>query len=269
MMKKSLQVLKESFSKGARCAAIPISADQAKLKKKLTTGSKRKLDGAEGGEKRAKVSKDSKKQKAAAAAAASTGVLPGYPGSMDLSGMSYLTQPSPHQLQQHQQQSKDTSARSRTVGVLLSFLGNEEVMKAEQNMVPSIRERPSQLTIPSPSGAVGPGSSQSANNMYRRTPQPQPTPQAPMQMVSYPFPQSFDFGYSEALPSPVALGGMFPLSPINRDAAMNAAAANGYFFGQANMPMQPPTQMPQYWAATGYPTGGAPIEGGAPAVKKF
>jgi hypothetical protein len=230
MMKKSLNVLKESFSKGARCAAIPISADQAKAKKK-SSAAKRKSSGEDSATKKSKSSKDGKKK---------AGGLGGAAG--------------------------DVTARSRNVGALLTFLASDELMKAEAGMTPSIRDRPSQLSIPSPTSSSFPAP---LSSVYRgRSPhappgmQVLPTPYG----APYGFPGTFDFGYADALPSPVNMNNMFPLSPLNREAMGAAAGQHGYFFGPGGnvMPHQTqPTQMPAYWAAPGY----APIEGGAPYMK--
>ena len=233
MMQKSLSVLKDSFSKGTRCAAIPISADLAKAKKKNSAAAKRKATSDSGGGKKAKVGKDGSKKAKATSAAAQAG---------------------------------DMGGRSRAVGALLTFLASEDLMKAEALLTPSVRDRPSQLSIPSPTGNSVPAP---LSSVYRgRSPQ---VPQG-MQVLPTPygapygaFPSSFDFGYSDALPSPVNMTGMFPLSPMNRD-AMNAAGSHGYFFGPGGnvMPQNQQGQMPGYWSA---PPGYAAIEGGGTYMK--
>jgi hypothetical protein len=164
------------------------------------------------------------------------------------------------------QQNHEISNRSRIVGALLTFLASEDLMKAEAGLTPSIRERPSQLSIPSPSSAnsfPAPLSSSMYRGRSPHAPQMQvlPTPYG----AAYGFPGSFDFGYENGLPSPVNLGGMFPLSPMNRD-AMNAAAQQGFFFGHGGnvMPQGQANQVQGYW---GGPGGYAPIEGGAPFMK--
>jgi len=246
MMKKSLTVLKESFSKGARCAAIPISADQAKAKKKASSSPAKRKSSAgadEPSSKKIKSSASSKKSKFAA-------------GQSDSEATGFHAGQSADE--------KESSQRSRMVGALLTFLSNEELMKAEQALNPSVKDRPSQLSIPSPSSSSYQG--QFSSSMYRgRSPlapamQVLPTPYG----APYSFAPSFDFGYGDGLPSPVNMGGMFPLSPMNRD-AMNAGQ-HGFFFGHGNvMPQGQPAPVSGYWTGSGY----QPIEGGGSYMKKF
>lgn len=230
MMKKSLSVLKESFSKGARCAAIPLSADQAKAKKKVSSSKKRPaLVKEDSTSKKSKVS--NKKSKGAAASAPVA----------------------------------DLSGKSRTVGAILSFLANDDTMRAEAGVSPNVKDRPSQLSIPSPTASSFPAPLTSVYNRGRSPHAPGlavlPTPYG----AQYAYASSFDFGYGDALPSPVNMGQVFPLSPLNRDAMNNSAAQHGFFYGPGPnvMPSGQAGQMTAYWAAPGYP----PVETGAPYAK--
>jgi len=240
MMLKSLSVLKESFSKGARCAAIPVSADQAKAKKKSSSSLKRRSgDDSAGTTKKAKIVKDPSAKKAKGASQLSSTTMGAGDGGMKFGAGSL--------------QGKEISNSSRMVGALLTFLASEELMKAETGMNPSIKDRPSQLTLPASPSSAGALGNPMASSMYRRSPHagPQihvlPTPYG----AQYSYPGSFDFQYPDALPSPVNVNGMFPLSPMNRD-AMNAAGQHGYFFGP-NGNVMSSGQVPSYWPPAGYP----------------
>ncbi|KAH9251126.1 hypothetical protein BASA81_011025 [Batrachochytrium salamandrivorans] len=212
MMKKSLSVLQESFSKGARSAAIPISVEQVKAKGK----EKKALQAAT-----KPLAATSKKRPAPVS---TSGLL--------LPGSNGFALPSPSNLTRMYAKDLNASNNSDKVACLLSFLASEELMAAEAQIYSSMTTSAPSTTADK-RGMIN-------ETVFRpfRPPTPnaqqqsQQQPRFPSQLVlptpmafnpsgggggggnTFTFSNTFEYGgYDPSLPSPHFGGQMFPPSP--------------------------------------------------------
>lgn len=250
MMKKSLSVLQESFSKGARSAAIPVSVEQVKAKGK----EKKALQAA------TKSSASASSARKRPAPVSTSGLL--------LPGSNAFALPSPSNLTR--MYAKDlgpsNSNSSDRVACLLSFLASEELMAAEAQLYAS---GAASAPPPPPPPATMTTTASLADKrgmineaMFRPfrppTPNAQQQSQHPSRFSSqlvlptpmafntggggggstFSFTNAYDYGgggYDPSLPSPHFGGQMFPPSPTFASGAQS-------FFSNTPRNQQPQSQ---------------------------